>query len=68
MLWFSISYTYTYSDVFEDDYADATITASEVDITTFSTYGEANIDMSDEHAEEDSVQFGPETHEEWTKN
>ena len=64
MLWLSISYTY--SDVFEDDDADATITASEVDITISSTNGEANIDMSDEHAEEDSVQFGPETLEEWT--
>ena len=67
MLWLSISYTYTYSDVFEDDDADATITASEVDITISSTNGEANMDINDEHAEDDSVQFGPETHEEWTK-
>ena len=67
MLWLSISYTYTYSDVFEDDDADATITASEVDITISSTNGEANMDISDEHAEVDCVQFGPETHEEWTK-
>ena len=65
MLWLSISYTY--SDVFEDDDADATITASEVNITISSTNGEANMDISDEHAEVDTVQFGPETHEEWTK-
>lgn len=69
-LFISISYTYTYSDLWgcQDDDADSTITASDIDISNSShTNGEANMDINDENAQEDTVQFSQETHKELTK-